>query len=173
MPEGYQLDMALAPAMAVKFGSRNRKTYYSFSHWEIDGEKFIKNNNTIKKKILNLKIKSNLIVLDDTGNLDRLDENINTLKIYKKCIKEKNYYGVDDGLAFERITIPVKNKEYPVFIHHKYITEKEEVKELESDFPRGGLTAAIFPIISIQNIEGCYLSKDKDAKLIFRKKTTN
>ena len=169
MPEGYQLDMTLAPAMAVKFGSRNRKTYYSFSHWEIDGEKFIKNNNNIKKKIGDLKINSNLIVLDDTGNLDRLDENIDTLKIYKKCIKEKNYYGVDDGLAFERITIPVKNKEYPIFIHHKYISEKEEVKELENDFPRGGLTAAIFPIISIQNIEGCYLSKDKDAKLIFKK----
>ena len=88
-------------------------------------------------------------------------------------IKEKNYYGVDDGLAFERITIPVKNKEYPIFIHHKYITEKEEVKELENDFPRGGLTAAIFPIISIQNIEGCYLSKDKDAKLIFKKEKDN
>ena len=123
MPEGYQLDMTLAPAMAVKFGSRNRKTYYSFSHWEIDGEKFIKNNNTKKKKIGDLKINSNLIVLDDTGNLDRLNENIDTLKIYKKCIKEKNYYGVDDGLAFERITIPVKNKEYPIFIHHKYISE--------------------------------------------------
>ena len=170
MPEGHQLDMTLAPAMAVKFKLRNQKGYFSLENWTIDGNEFIKNKKAIKKRLGDLLIRSNLIVLDDTGNIDKLDENIDEKKIYKKAIKQTKYYGVDDGLFFERLYIPVKNKSYPVYIHHIFRSEKEELKDLESDLPIAQFVSPIFPIISIQNVEGCYLSKDKDAKLIFIKK---
>ena len=170
MPKEFQLDMTIPPAMAVSFKTRNRKAYFSFDSWNIDGKDFNKNKKAIKKKLGYLDIKSNLIVLDDFGKIDKLDENINKKEIYKKAIKQTTYYGVDDGLAFERLYIPVKNKTYPVFIHHIFKSEKEELKDLEGDYPKAGLVSPIFPIISIQNIEGCYLTKDKDAKLVFTKK---
>lgn len=169
LPEGYQLDMTIPPAMAIQFKARNRKSYFSFSHWKIDGNEFKKSKKSEIKKIGSLKINSNLIVLDDSGDIDRLDEGIDVSRIYKKNIAQKNFYGVDDGVSFDRVTIPVKNKEYPVFIHHKFLTEKEELAELRKDNPKAGIVSPIFPIVSIQNIEGCYLSKDKDAKLVFKK----
>lgn len=169
MPEGYQLDMTIPPGMAIQFKARNRKSYFSFSHWQIDGKDFEKNKISKIKEIGSLKVESNLIVLDDTGNIDRLDEGVDISKIYKKNLAQKLFYGVDDGVSFERVVIPVKNKEYSVFVHHKFLTEKEELAELSNDYPKGGIVSPIFPIISIQNIEGCYLSKDKDAKLVFKK----
>lgn len=169
MPENMQLDMTLAPAMSVNFKPRNRNTYFTFSHWEIDGARFVNNKKTIKKHLGYLDVKSNLIVLDDTGNLNRLDEKIDKKKIYDKAIKQKKYYGVDDGLSFERVFVPVKNKSYKVFIHYFNKTEKEEIKDLQLDDPVRGLVSPIFPIISIQDIDGCFLTKDKDGKLVFIK----
>ena len=51
MPPGFQMDMPLAPAMSVKFGSRNRKTYISWTWFnEIDGEAFESQKKERKKK---------------------------------------------------------------------------------------------------------------------------
>ena len=170
MPDGFQLDMTIPPAAAISFKTRNRQTYYTFSNYEIDGAYFVSKDKSIKKHIGNINIKSNLIVLDDMGNIDRLDENIDKKSIYKKAIKQNQFHGVDDGLSFERIYIPVKNKNYKIYLHHINKTEKEELKDIESDNPRTGSVSPIYPIISIQDIEGCFLTKDKDGKLVFTTK---
>ena len=173
MPDGFQLDMTIPPAAAVSFKTRNRQTYYTFSNYEIDSAYFVSKDKSVKKHLGNINIKSNLIVLDDMGNIDRLDENIDKKAIYKKAIKQSKFYGVDDGLSFERIYIPVKNKNYKVFIHHINKSEKDELNDLQTDNPKTGSVKPIYPIISIQDIEGCFLSKDKDGKLIFTKKKDN
>ena len=170
MPKGYQIDMTLAPAMSVQFKSRNRKGYFTFDDWEIDGKKFVKKKKATKKLLGQLEIKSGLIVFDDYGKIDKLDEKIDFKAIYKKSIEQKSYYGVDDGLLFERVFVPVKNKKYPIFIHDIKKTDEEIINDISKDLPDFGRVSPIFPIISIQNIDGCYLSKDKDAKLIFIKK---
>ena len=91
MPDGFQLDMTIPPAAAVSFKTRNRQTYYTFSDYEIDSAYFVSKDKSVKKHLGNINIKSNLIVLDDMGNIDRLDENIDKKAIYKKAIKQSNF----------------------------------------------------------------------------------
>jgi hypothetical protein len=173
MPKGYQIDMVVAPAMSINFKSRNRKSYYTFDDWVIDGKEFEKNKKTIKKKLGYFKVDSGLIVLDDTGEIDRLNEKIDVKKVYDKTVKQENYHGVDNGLNFDRVCIPVKKNRYPIYIHNLNETENELIKKIKLDNPKYGKVSPLFPIISIQNIEGCFLTKDEEGKLVFIKKEEN
>jgi hypothetical protein len=167
-PPGYQMDMTVAPAMSVNFGSRNRKTYISWTWFnEIDGEAFEAQKKSVRKKILDLNITSEFIVFEDKGDLDFLDEGKDIKKKYKELIKKEKFYGVDDGLHFDEVYFPVKNKKYPVYVHHVFKTTKEEEYDLESENLANEISKPIYPIICIEDIEGCYLTKDEDAKLIF------
>lgn len=160
VPEDVQLDMDIAPAISVSFKNRNQKQYTSLN-WNIEDKEFLEKKKTTKIKLGELIIKSNLITLDTGGGLD-----LDTKKIYSKAISQDKYYGVDDGLRFDQIYIPVKNNNYPVYVYHEFMTDKQLESYISNDEEQN---KPIFPIISIQNIEGCYLSKDKDAKLIFLK----
>ena len=124
MPEGHQLDMTLAPAMAVKFKLRNRKAYNSLENWTIDGNEFIKNKKAIKKRLGRLLIRSNLIVLDDTGNIDRLDENIDK-KYTKKQLNKPSTMVLMTVFLLKDYTYPLKTSPTP-FIYIIFLGQKKK-----------------------------------------------
>tara|TARA_B100000767_G_scaffold181766_1_gene169702 strand:- start:220 stop:1755 length:1536 start_codon:yes stop_codon:yes gene_type:complete len=172
LPKDFQMDMTIPPAVAIKFDSRNREYYYPWRWFnEIDGKNFKLQKKSKKENIFDLEISSSILVFDDTGSLDRLSEqNIDKDKLHKEALKKEKFYGCDDGLSFERILVPIENGNYPVNIHFVDKNDEELSEDLQSESKMHEGTKPIYPIISINNIEGCYLTKDKEGKLIFVKK---
>ena len=158
-----QLDMPVSARISINFESRHRKTYTPWNWFKnINEPLFSKQKNTIRKKLCDLNIKSKFIVFDDFGEID------NKKKEYDKISKLKKFY------PDEKIYFPVKNKSYPVYIHHIFKNDKELKSDLDNENLQYEISNPIYPIICIENIEDCYLSKDKDCKLFFsRKNTTN
>ena len=154
-----QLDMPVSARIGVDFQTRHRKTYTPWNWFnQINEPLFSKQKNAIRSKLCELKIKSKFIVHDDFGEIEHKK------KEYQKVSKLKNFY------PDEKVYFPVKNKTYPVYVHHIFKNEKELQKDLDDENLGYENSNPIYPIICIEEIEDCYLSKDKDCKLFFQRK---
>lgn len=154
-PPDVQLDMVVPAAVSVEFGYRHRNTYTPWSQFNFlfKNKEFLKNKQNSKKKLCDLEIKSNFLVFDGYPNLKVTEK--------KEIIKNKNKSKIDT-----RITFCLKNKKYPVYYYNVNKSLDQKIKEI-SNLNHMGLPEPYFPILSIEDIEGCKLNKAGDSKLEF------
>jgi len=107
----------------------------------------IKNKKRIK--VFDLKISSKFILLDD-NNPYRYEISEVVEKEFEEKYYSKKNIPMDVDQAF-----PVNNGAYPVYLHYYYLEDKE--------YPEDCL------MIVIEDIQGCYLNKDENGKLVFQR----
>ena len=154
-PADVQLDMVVSAAVSVEFGYRHRTTYTPWSHFNFlfKDKEFLKNKKSSKQKLCDLEIKSNFLIFDGYPNLENNEK--------KEIIKNKKKSKIDS-----RITFCLKNKKYPVYYYNVTRSLDQKIKEI-NNLNDMGLPSPYFPILSIEDIEGCKLNKAGDSKLEF------
>ena len=154
-PADVQLDMVVSAAVSVEFGYRHRTTYTPWSHFNFlfKDKEFLKNKKSSKQKLCDLEIKSNFLIFDGYPNLENNEK--------KEIIKNNKKSKIDS-----RITFCLKNKKYPVYYYNVTRSLDQKIKEI-NNLNDMGLPSPYFPILSIEDIEGCKLNKAGDSKLEF------
>lgn len=152
-----QIDMVVPVGISVEFGYRHRTTYTPWSHFNFlfKDKEFLKNKQNNKKKLCDLEIKSNFLIFDGYPNLENNEK--------KEIIKNKKKSKIDS-----RITFCLKNKKYPVYYYNVTRSLDQKIKEI-NNLNDMGLPSPYFPILSIEDIEGCKLNKAGDSKLEFNR----
>jgi len=107
----------------------------------------IKNKKRIK--VFDLKISSKFILLDDINPYGN-----EISEVVEKEFEEK-YYSKKNILMDVDQVFPVNNGAYPVYLHYYYLEDKE--------YPEDCLK------IVVEDIQGCYLNKDENGKLVFQR----
>jgi len=156
-PADVQIDMVVPASVSVEFGYSHRATYTPWSHFNFlfEDKEFLKDNQNVKKKLCDLEIKSDFLVFDGYPDLKANEK--------KEIIKNKNTSKIDF-----RILFGVENKKYPVYYYNVNRSIDQKIKEISTTNDMG-LSNPYFPILSIEDIEGCKLNKASDSKLEFHR----
>tara|TARA_Y100000031_G_scaffold153404_1_gene198578 strand:- start:26 stop:1309 length:1284 start_codon:yes stop_codon:yes gene_type:complete len=165
-PDDYQIDMVVSARVSVEFGSGHRLTYTPWTHFNFikSDKEFLKIKKSKKTKLCDLNIKSNFLIFDDYPDMKSKEK--------KQIIKKSA--GIKDGLdnypteIGQRIVFCLENKKYPIYIYNVDRSQEQKLSDI-NNFNNMGLPNPYFPILSIENIEGCKLDKSHDGKLEFNR----
>ena len=154
VPDDQQMDMIAGVRSSVDFSSSHRVTYSPWRFLDfIKNEKdFLKKKGNTKTKLFNLEITSDYLIIDDFPGIDIKD----IKKIKNKKLKVK-----------DKFIFPLKNKSYPVYLYQNdknIIDTINEIKKASNE--NNDQSPAMFPILSIEGIENCWLQKSSDSSLI-------
>ena len=163
LPDDQQIDMVAGVRSSVDFLTSHRVTYSPWRNLDFvkDDKKFLKKQGNTKNKLFDLSISSEFLVIDDNPDINASD-----IKKIKKNINKRNERYVME----EKFIFPVKKKKYPVYLYHSNKSEKKIIEEFKNNENKDQ-SPAMFPILSIEGIDNCKLSKSWDSTLTLDKDT--
>ena len=163
VPDDIQMDMVVGAKLSVDFKLNHRLSYTPWSHFNFifNETKFLKKKKNKKLKLCNLKISSNALVVDDYPDISR--EDLSMLKIHTRPETLTWPFPVK-----ERIVVPMENNTYPVYLYYSEKSDKEIIKDIKGN-KNFGLSEPMFPILSIENLNGIRVEKEANSSLSIRR----